>query len=99
MSVIRFASSRCCSSACGIAILFVSSQSGWTSPAFAPKKRSSGRIPDDAVALLARPGRVPLARVDDRAGEVVGERRRLAAARADRAERHGRVRVAVVAFE
>ena len=36
ISVIRFSSSRCCSSACGIAILFVSSQSGCTSPALAP---------------------------------------------------------------
>ena len=36
ISVIRLSSSRCCSSACGIAILFVSSQSGWTSPALAP---------------------------------------------------------------
>ena len=49
-------------------------------------------MPDDAVPLLARPGRVALARVDDRAREVVRERRRLAAARADRAERDGRVR-------
>ena len=45
----------------------------------------------DAVPLLARPGRVALARVDDRAREVVRERGRLAAARADRAERDGRV--------
>ena len=36
MSVIRLASRRCCSSACGMAILFVSTQSGWTSPARAP---------------------------------------------------------------
>ena len=32
IGVIRLTSSRCCSSACGIAILLVSSQSGWTSP-------------------------------------------------------------------
>ena len=40
-----------------------------------------------AVALLARPRRVALARVDDRAGEVVGERRGLAAGGADVAQR------------
>ena len=46
-----------------------------------PKKRSSERIGADAVALLARPGRVALARLDDRPREVVGEGRGLAAAR------------------
>jgi hypothetical protein len=33
---IMFTSRRCCSSACGIAIFDVSSQSGWTSPDRAP---------------------------------------------------------------
>ena len=41
---IRFASSRCCSSACGIATLLRSTQSGWTSPILAPKNLSSERI-------------------------------------------------------
>ena len=45
IKVIRFTNSRCCSSACGIAILLVSSQSGCTSPALAPKNMSSGRTP------------------------------------------------------
>ena len=36
ISVIRFASSRCCSSAWGTSILLMSTQSGWTSPALAP---------------------------------------------------------------
>src|SRR5204862_4366768 len=39
-----FQSSRCCSSACGIAILEKSIQSGCTSPVFAPKYRSSLRM-------------------------------------------------------
>ena len=43
-----------------------------------------------AVALLARPRRVALARVDDRAGEVVRERRRLPAVGTDRAQCHRR---------
>ncbi len=42
--VTRFASKRCCSSACGMCILLRSIQSGWTSPAIAPKKRSFVRI-------------------------------------------------------
>ena len=33
---IRFASSRCCSSACGIATLLRSTQFGWLSPAAGP---------------------------------------------------------------
>ena len=44
-----------------------------------------------AVALVAGPVRVALARVDDRAREVEGEGRGLAAAGADAAQRHGRV--------
>ena len=36
MCVMRFASSRCCSSACGIATLLRFTQSGCTSPGFAP---------------------------------------------------------------
>ena len=47
---------------------------------------------DLPVALLARPGRVALAGVDDRARQVVGERGRLAAVGADAAQGHGRVR-------
>ena len=43
-----------------------------------------------AVAVLAGPRRIALARVDDRSREVVGERRRLAAVRADAAQRHRR---------
>ena len=50
-----------------------------------------GADADDAVAFLAHPGRVALARVDDRARKVVGERGGLAAARADRAQRDGGV--------
>ena len=60
-----------------------------------PRRRRRGRRSGSgrsAVALLAGPGRVALARVDDRAGEVVGERRRLAAVRADAAQRHRGVR-------
>ena len=87
---IRLASSRCCSSACGIATLSRSTQSGCGSPAAAPKNRSSERIGATAVALLAGPGRVALARQHDRAREVVGERGGLAAVRADAAQRHGR---------
>ena len=41
---IRLASRCCCSSACGIATLLRSTQSGCTSPVLAPKKRSSERI-------------------------------------------------------
>ena len=44
MRVIRFASSRCCSSACGMATLLRSTQSGCGLLALAPKKRSSGRM-------------------------------------------------------
>ena len=49
-------------------------------------------MPDTPSRSCARPGGVALARVDDRAREVVRERGRLAAARPDRAQRHGRVR-------
>ena len=60
---------------------------------------SSGPDVGDAVALLAGPRRVALARVDDRAGEVIGERRRLAAAEpTDRSVTAG-FGVAVVASE
>ena len=53
-----------------------------------------------AVALVARPRRVALARVDDRAREVVREGRGLAAGGADVAQRHGRVRRSPsIAFE
>ena len=41
---IRLASRRCCSSACGIATLLRSTQSGCGSPAALPKNRSSERI-------------------------------------------------------
>ena len=90
---IRLASRRCCSSACGIATLSRSTQSGWTSPGLAPKKRSSERIGWSAVPSRSSPGpgRVALARLDDRAGEVVGERGGLAAVGADAAQRHRRV--------
>ena len=56
-----------------------STQSGWTSPAWRRRtgRRSGSARP--AVALLAGPRRIALARVDDRAREVVGERGRLAA--------------------
>ena len=87
-SVIMLISSRCCSSACGIAILLVSSQSGCTSPALGAVEQVIGTDPRDAVALLSGPGGVALAGVDDGAGEVERECRRLAAARADRAQRH-----------
>ena len=45
----------------------------------------------DAVAFLPGPGGVALARVDDRAGQVVGERRGLPAVRTDAAQGHRRV--------
>ena len=59
-----------------------------------------GSDPGDAVALLAGPGRVALARVDDGTGEVERERRGLAAARFRpmRSVTAG-LTVAVVAFE
>ena len=58
-----------------------------------PKNRSSERDRRrDAVALVAGPGRVALARVDDRPREVVGEGRGLTAVRADAAQGHGRIR-------
>jgi hypothetical protein len=43
IEMIMLANSRCCSSACGMATLFRFTQSGCTSPAFAPKNRSSDR--------------------------------------------------------
>ena len=46
------------------------------------------------VALLSGPGRVALARVDDRTGEVVGERGRLPTGGADVAQGHSGVAVA-----
>ena len=49
----------------------------------AAEEQSSERIGAIAVALLAGPGRIALARVDDRARQVVGERRGLAAVRPD----------------
>ena len=89
---IRFASRRCCSSACGIATLSRFTQSGWTSPAWRRRRGRRSGSGRGAVALLPGPGRVALARVDDRTGEVVGERGRLPAVRADAAQRHRRVR-------
>ncbi len=82
------------------ATLLRSTQSAWTSPVLAPKKRSSGRSGRGAVALVAGPGRIALARVDDRAGQVVGEGSRLAAVARRRcaASRPGST-VAVVASE
>ena len=88
MNPIRLASSRCCSSACGIATLSRSTQSGCTPAA---EEQSSERIGRHAVAFLARPCRVALARVDDRSRQIVGERRRLAAAAAHAAQRDGRI--------
>ena len=44
-----------------------------------------------AVAFLSGPGRVALTRVDDRARQIVGECRRLAAVAADAAQRDGRI--------
>ena len=75
--VIRLTSSRCCSSACGIAILLVLIQCAVEHVV----RADAGH----AVALLACPGRVALARVNHRAGEVVGEGGSLTAVRADRA--------------
>ena len=56
---IRFASRRCCSSACGMSILVVSSQSGWTSPALRAEEEVVGADADDAVALLSDPAGFP----------------------------------------
>ena len=89
IKVTRLASRRCCSSACGIATLSRSTQSGCRSPRLGPEEQVVGPDRRDAVAFLAGPRRVALARVDDRAAEVVGERGRLAAVDADRPEGHG----------
>ena len=51
-----------------------------TSPVFVAVELVVGPDRRKTVALLRRPGRVALARVDDRRRQVVGERRRLAAA-------------------
>ena len=83
--VMRLASRRCCSSACGIATLLRSQPVGRRTG-----RRSGSRL-GLAVALLAGPGEVALARVDDRAREVVGEGGGLAAGRADAAQGDGGV--------
>ena len=84
---IRLTSSRCCSSACGIATLLRSTQFGCGSNEAGPKNMSSRPDRRGPVALLAGPRRVALARVHDRPGEVVGERRGAAAVGADAAHR------------
>ena len=67
-----------------------------------PEEQVVGADRRRAVALLAGPRRVALARLDDRLGEVVGERGGVAAVAADAAHRHRgvggrRVRVRVEA--
>ena len=54
----RFTSSRCCSSAWGIATLLRSTQFGCESPAAGPKNRSSDRI--GAVPSRSRPAHAGL---------------------------------------
>ena len=87
-----FASRRCCSSACGMATRSRSTYVGEEEVV-----RPDGRR---AVALGPGPRRVALARVDDRARQVVRERGRVPAGRAhaaqrDRGMRGGRGRVRV----
>ncbi len=89
--MIMLASSRCCSSACGMATLFRSIQSGWSRRRIAVEKiiGADRRYP---VALLSDPGRVALAGVDDGARQVEGEGGGLPAVRPHAAQGDGRVR-------